>query len=223
MRHRKSGRKLGRNTSHRKAMMRNMVTSLFEHEQIKTTDARAKELRKMAEKLITLAKRGDLHARRQILEVVRDRKTAAKLVDRIAPRYQSRPGGYTRIIKLGHRSGDNAALSLIELVEEEFTAKPKKKKPAAQSAPASAPEAVEEPVATPEEQAAPATAKKAATEEAPAEPATETAEEPVPEPAVEEAAETEVTPEPEEPEAKIPESEETQDKMEEAQEETKKE
>lgn len=223
MRHRKSGKKLGRNTSHRKAMMRNMVTSLFEHEQIKTTDARAKELRKIAEKLITLAKRGDLHAHRQILEVVRDKKTAAKLVERIAPRYQQRAGGYTRIIKLGHRSGDNAALSLIELVEEEFTAKPKKKKPAAQTAPAKAPEAVEETAATPEEQsAAPATAKKAATEEAPEESATETAEEPVPEPAVEEAVATDVTPEPEEPKAKIPASEETQEKMAEAKEEKKK-
>ena len=223
MRHRKSGKKLGRNTSHRKAMMRNMVTSLFEHEQIKTTDARAKELRKIAEKLITLAKRGDLHARRQILEVVRDKKTAAKLVERIAPRYQQRAGGYTRIIKLGHRSGDNAALSLIELVEEEFTAKPKKKQPAAQSAPAKTPKAVEETAATPEEQAtAPATARKAATEEAPEESAAETAGEPVPEPAVEEAVATDVTPEPEEPKAKIPESEETQEKMAQAKEEEKK-
>ncbi len=137
MRHRKSGRKLGRNTSHRKAMMRNMVTSLFDHEKIKTTDVRAKELRKIAEKLITLAKRGDLHARRQVMQVVMDRKVATKLFERIAPRYLERSGGYTRIIKLGHRSGDNAALSLIELVEEEFTAKPKKSKPAKEEAVAS--------------------------------------------------------------------------------------
>lgn len=131
MRHRKSGKRLGRNTSHRKAMMRNMVTSLFDSEKITTTDARAKELRKIAEKLITQAKKGDLHSRRLVAEVVRDKKTVAKLLDNIAPRYTDRPGGYTRIIKVGHRAGDNAALSIIELVETEFTAKPKKKaKPA---------------------------------------------------------------------------------------------
>ena len=129
MRHRKSGKRLGRNTSHRKAMMRNMVTSLFDHEKITTTDARAKELRKVAEKLITMAKRGDLHSRRMTLEVVRDKQVVAKLFETIAPRYEKRPGGYTRIIKLGHRAGDNAALSVIELVEEEFTPKPKKKIP----------------------------------------------------------------------------------------------
>lgn len=145
MRHRMSGKKLGRNTSHRKAMMRNMVTSLFEHEKIKTTDVRAKELRKMAEKLITLARRGDLHSRRLVMQVIRDRKVVAKLFDRIAPRYQERPGGYTRIVKLGLRSGDNAAMSLIELVEEEFTAKPKKAKPVKKAKAASAPAPVEEP------------------------------------------------------------------------------
>ncbi len=155
MRHRNSGKRLGRNTSHRTAMMRNMVTSLFEHEKITTTDARAKELRPMAEKLITLAKRGDLHARRLATEVVRDRKTVAKLFERIAPRYAERPGGYIRIIKLGHRLGDNAALSMITLIEDEYAPKAKKKapKPAAakKAAPAPAPapvvvEAVVEPV-----------------------------------------------------------------------------
>src|SRR5512134_4202302 len=125
MRHRNSGKRLGRNTSHRKAMLRNMVTSLLEHEKITTPDARAKELRPVAEKLITLAKRGDLHARRQATEVVRDRKTVAKLFERIAPRYADRPGGYTRIVKLGHRLGDNAALSLITLVEEACAPKAK--------------------------------------------------------------------------------------------------
>ena len=128
MRHRKSGRKLGRNTSHRKAMMRNMVTSFFDCEKITTTDARAKELRKMAEKLITMARRGDLHSRRLIMQVVRDNKITAKLFDTIAPRYADRPGGYTRIIKLGLRAGDNAAIYRLELVEEEVAAKPKKKK-----------------------------------------------------------------------------------------------
>ena len=142
MRHRQSGKRLGRNTSHRKAMLRNMVTSLFEHEKITTTDARAKELRPVAEKLITLAKRGDLHARRLATEVVSDRKTVAKLFERIAPRFADRPGGYTRIIKLGHRLGDNAALSMITLVEEECAPKAKKKAPkpapAAKVAPAPA-------------------------------------------------------------------------------------
>jgi large subunit ribosomal protein L17 len=133
MRHRKAGKTLGRNSSHRKAMMRNMVTSFFDHEKITTTDARAKELRKLAERLITLGKRGTLHARRQALQVIQDDKVVAKLFERLAPRYQDRPGGYTRIIKLGLREGDKASMVIIELVEEEMTAKPKKpakKKPA---------------------------------------------------------------------------------------------
>ena len=124
MRHNKSGRRLGRNSSHRLAMMRNLVTSLLEHEKITTTDCRAKELRKVAEKMITLGKRGDIHARRQALQVVRDRKVVAKLFDRLAPRYQDRPGGYTRIIKLANRLGDNASQSIIELVEESGSAAP---------------------------------------------------------------------------------------------------
>lgn len=123
MRHRKSGTRLGRNSSHRSAMMRNLVTSLIDHERITTTDARAKELRKVADKMITLAKRGDLHARRQAMQVIRERKVVGKLFEMIGPRYKDRPGGYTRIIKLGHRSGDNAAQSIIELVEEEFTSR----------------------------------------------------------------------------------------------------
>lgn len=122
MRHNKSGRRLGRNSSHRKAMLRNMVTSLLDHERITTTDARAKEVRKVAEKLITLGKRGDLHARRQALSVVFDKKIVAKLFDRLAPRFQDRPGGYTRIIKVGNRLGDNAPVSIIELVDQEQVA-----------------------------------------------------------------------------------------------------
>jgi large subunit ribosomal protein L17 len=163
-------------------MMRNMVTSLFDCEKITTTDARAKELRKLAEKLITIARRGDLHARRLVLEVVRDRKTVDKLFGTIAPRYSERPGGYTRIVKLGHRAGDNAALSVIELVEEQFTAKPKKKKApaketakpvAATPAPAVEEAPVEEtPVEEAQAEEAPAeteTAEEAQAEEAPAE------------------------------------------------------
>lgn len=130
MRHNKSGRKLGRNSGHRNAMMRNMVTSLIEHGRITTTDSRAKELRKLVDRMITLGKRGDLHARRQASQVIRTRQVLAKLFDQLGPRFKERPGGYTRIIKLGSRLGDNAPQSIIELVEEEFTAKPKKAAPA---------------------------------------------------------------------------------------------
>jgi large subunit ribosomal protein L17 len=121
MRHNKSGKRLGRNTPHRTAMLRNMVTSLFDHEKLTTTDARAKELRKVVDRMITLGKRGDLHARRQVLSVIRDQKIVAKLFDQIGPRYKDRPGGYTRIIKIGSRLGDNAPQSIIALVEEEIT------------------------------------------------------------------------------------------------------
>jgi len=126
MRHNKSGRRLGRNSSHRAAMMRNMVTSLLEHEKMTTTDARAKELRKVVDRMITLGKRGDLHARRQAIKVIRDRKVVGKLFELIGPRYKDRPGGYTRIIKLANRLGDNASQVIIELVEEEFTPRARK-------------------------------------------------------------------------------------------------
>jgi len=182
MRHCNSGKRLGRNTSHRKAMLRNMVTSLFEHEKISTTDARAKELRPMAEKLITLAKRGDLHARRLVTSVVRDRKTVAKLFERIAPRYAERPGGYTRIIKLGHRLGDNAPLSLITLVEEEYAPKAPKKvaKAAAEKKAAPAPVAVAPVAEAPAEAEVTAVDEQATAPEAVAdEPAAETAAEAV--------------------------------------------
>lgn len=119
MRHNKSGKRLGRNTPHRTAMLCNMVTSLFDHEKITTTDARAKELRKVADRLITLGKRGDLHARRQALTIIRDKRVVAKLFDQIGPRYKDRLGGYTRILKLGSRLGDNAPQSIIALVEED--------------------------------------------------------------------------------------------------------
>lgn len=154
MRHRKSGKKLGRNTSHRKAMMRNLVTSFFDHEKITTTDARAKELKKMAEKLITLAGRGDLHSRRLALQVIRDKKVVAKLFDTIAPRYADRPGGYTRIIKLGRRPGDAAPVSIIELVSVEEKAKSKKKgKGAAKKKESVAPTTAKAPAAPPEKTA----------------------------------------------------------------------
>ena len=128
MRHRVRTRKLGRTSAHRKAMFRNMVTSLLEHERIQTTDAKAKELRRVAERLITLGKRGDLHARRQALRVIRNRDVAAKVFDELAERYRERPGGYTRVLKLRTRPGDAAAISLIELVEG--AAAPAAQKPA---------------------------------------------------------------------------------------------
>lgn len=122
-------------------MFRNMVTSLLNHEKITTTDAKAKELRSIAEKMITLGKRGDLHAMRQAASYIRDKKVVTKLFTAIAPRYQDRPGGYTRIVKLGIRPGDNAPLSVIELVEEQLEKKVSRKpkvqaKPAVPAAPA---------------------------------------------------------------------------------------
>ncbi len=116
MRHGKSGRKLGRTSSHRKAMFRNMVTSLFEHERIVTTEQKAKELRPIAEKMITLAKRGDLHARRQALSYIQSKDVVAKLFDEIQGQFADRQGGYTRIIKTGNRLGDAAPMAIIELV-----------------------------------------------------------------------------------------------------------
>ena len=116
MRHRKKGRKLQRTASRRRAMLRNLATSLFRHERIETTTAKAKELRPYAERLITLARRGDLHARRLVARKIQDREVLGKLFDEISPRYAERPGGYTRILKLGNRKGDAAEISLIELV-----------------------------------------------------------------------------------------------------------
>ena len=118
MRHRKAKYKLGMRTSHREAMLRNMVTSLLEHESITTTDARAKAIRSVADKMITLGKRGDLHARRQAMQTIRSKKVASLLFDEIAPRFSNREGGYVRVVKKGFREGDRAAMSLVELVEK---------------------------------------------------------------------------------------------------------
>lgn len=107
-------------------MFRNMITSFLNHERITTTDAKAKELRSIADKMITLGKRGDLHAMRQAASFIREKSVVTKLFSTIAPRYANRPGGYTRIVKLGLRPGDNAQLSMIELVEEELSPKAKK-------------------------------------------------------------------------------------------------
>ena len=125
MRHRKASLKLGRTSSHRNAMFRNMVTSLFKHQRIRTTDVKAKELRRWADNLITLAKRGDLHARRQALSIVREKEVMHKLFAEAAELYGDRSGGYTRIIKLGTRPGDAAPISMIELI---LSADDKKKK-----------------------------------------------------------------------------------------------
>ncbi|BCS53084.1 50S ribosomal protein L17 [Geobacter sp. SVR] len=157
MRHNKAGRRLGRKTSHREAMFRNMVTSLLSHEKITTTDAKAKEIRSVAEKMITLGKRGDLHAMRLAASYIREKSVVTKLFSTIAPRYKERSGGYTRIIKLGIRQGDTAPVSMIELVEEEFTPKAPKQKPLKTVTKTAAPAAVEEvvPAVLPED-AAPA-------------------------------------------------------------------
>ena len=116
MRHLKSGRKLGMTSSHRKAMFRNMVTSLFEHGKVTTTDTRAKELRKLADRLVTLGKRNTLHAKRLAARTIRTREALVKLFDHIAPGFAEREGGYTRIVKVSSRLGDNATLSIIELM-----------------------------------------------------------------------------------------------------------
>jgi large subunit ribosomal protein L17 len=123
MRHRMSGRKLNRTGSHRKAMFANMAVALLKHEQIKTTLPKAKDLRRVVDRLITLGKRGDLHARRQANSVLRDRRITTKLFDALAARYKDRPGGYTRVLKAGFRYGDMAPMALIELVERDPAAK----------------------------------------------------------------------------------------------------
>jgi len=125
MRHQKAGKRLGRTTSHRKAMMRNMATSLLDHERIETTETKAKELRRYAERMITLGKRGDLHARRQALSFIRKREVVAKVFDVYAERFKDRNGGYTRVMKMGKRIGDGARMAIIELIPED---QPKKKK-----------------------------------------------------------------------------------------------
>ncbi|MBE3095175.1 MAG: 50S ribosomal protein L17 [Actinobacteria bacterium] len=130
MYHGKAGRKLGRTSSHKEAMFRNMVTSVIKHERIRTTDCKAKELRKLAEKMITLGKKGSLHARRQALAVVRDKSLVGKLFGELAERYRDRAGGYTRIIKAGYRFGDNAPVSILEFIpdgKKKEKAKPKAK------------------------------------------------------------------------------------------------
>jgi large subunit ribosomal protein L17 len=127
MRHGNYGGKLGRTSAHRSALFRNMVTSLLEHERIETTDAKAKEVRRIAERMITLGKRGDLHARRHALRVIRSRDVAAKVFGDLAERFRERAGGYTRIVKHRVRVGDAAPLSIVELLVDPVPEKPQGK------------------------------------------------------------------------------------------------
>lgn len=117
MRHRKKGRSFGRTAEHRRAMLRNMATSLFLHGRVETTTEKAKELRRYAEPIITKAKRGDLHARRLVARHIQDSEVLHKLFAELGPKYAERPGGYTRVLHLGHRPGDAAEMSIIELVD----------------------------------------------------------------------------------------------------------
>lgn len=170
MRHRQAGKKLGRNTGHRQAMLRNMVTSLFRHEQIETTDAKAKQLRSVAEKMITLAKRGDLHARRQALSYMQDKATTHKLFEEIKDRYMDRQGGYVRVIKKGTRKGDGAPVSIIQLLPEEEGKKKEKKKEASEKAGKTEPKAKK---AVPAEKKEAVEAKTEKKEEPPGDPSDE--------------------------------------------------
>jgi large subunit ribosomal protein L17 len=178
----KKGARLGGSPAHQKLIVANLATSLFEHGRITTTEAKARVLRPVAERLITKAKKGDLHNRRQVLATIKDKGVVHSLFEDIAPRYAERPGGYTRITKIGPRKGDNAPMAVIELVTEEYSATPKAAKKTAKKAPAKkaaaeapADEAAEAPAdeaaEAPADEAAEAPADEAA--EAPADEATE--------------------------------------------------
>lgn len=176
MRHRKAGLKLNRTASHRNAMFRNMVTSLLKHDRIRTTGAKAKELRRWADHIVTLAKRGDLHARRQALAIVREKDVVHKLFENAAERFGEISGGYTRVVKLGRRPGDAAPVSLVELVVSQDTKKKKtkKKKTKTEAAPKkaaadkkAADKEPEKPKKVAKEKAVPADKEEAATGEKP--------------------------------------------------------
>ncbi len=139
MRHRKAGKQLSRNSSHRRALLRNMVTSLLKHEQIETTDAKAKSIRPVTEKMISLAKRNDLHARRRALAYIQEKAVTHKLFDELKDRYLDKQGGYVRIIKKGARKGDGAPISIVQLTSEADEKGPAKKKPKRKKAAATAP------------------------------------------------------------------------------------
>jgi large subunit ribosomal protein L17 len=181
------GKRLGGSPSHERAMLANLATSLFEHGSITTTETKARRLRPFAERLITKAKRGDLHARRQVMQVIRDKSVVHELFTAIGPRFHNRPGGYTRITKVGPRPGDNAPMAVIELVEEmpESTGAPQKERAAAAPAPTAAP--AEDTATAQETGESDEAAEEPAAEEGPG---TETpAQEPADEPAASETAE----------------------------------
>jgi large subunit ribosomal protein L17 len=159
MKHRVVGRRLDRTTEHRTAMLRNMATSLFRHERIVTTTPKAKELRRFAEKFITMAKRGTPHARRVAYRDMRDVEVLSKLFDNIGPRFKTRPGGYTRIIRVGRRLGDNAEMALIELVDRAPAEGGDVKEKKVKAKPAKAPEPKAEKKAAPKAKAAKAKGK----------------------------------------------------------------
>ncbi len=161
MRHLKAYRKLNRTSSHRSLMLRNLVTSLFEHERVETTVMKAKEARRIAERLITLGKKGTLHARRRAATVLLKKSAVKKLFDEIAPRYMDRNGGYTRILRVGYRKGDGAPLAFLELVEEEISRKKKSKKSGAKK---TAAKAIKEKAKPKEEEAFPVAEKGEAAE-----------------------------------------------------------
>ncbi|MBI1822020.1 MAG: 50S ribosomal protein L17 [Nitrospirae bacterium] len=125
MRHKCAGRQFGRNPGHRKALFRSLVTSFFEHERIETTEAKAKEMRTFTEQMITLGKRGDLHARRQALSFIRDKDVVARLFKEVAPRFSARNGGYTRLVKTRRRLGDGAEMAILELIDYKMVKKEK--------------------------------------------------------------------------------------------------
>jgi large subunit ribosomal protein L17 len=178
----KKGPRLGGSPAHQKLIVSNLATALFEHGRITTTEARARVLRPVAEKLITKAKRGDLHNRREVLKTIRDKSVVHILFTEIAPTFEERPGGYTRITKIGPRKGDNAPMAVIELVTEKYAPKPARTKakaePATKAAPAPAAEETEAPTelaeeASPEESVIAEAEVEETTDEAPAEETTD--------------------------------------------------
>jgi large subunit ribosomal protein L17 len=160
------GPRLGGSAAHQRHIMANLATALFEHGKITTTEAKARRLRPFAERLITFAKRGDLHARREVLTVVTDKGVVHTLFTEIGPRYATRPGGYTRITKIGPRKGDNAPLAVIELVEEAQASAPSRRRRARRAQPAAAPAKTAAPAEAEAEETAAAEADAAATGEA---------------------------------------------------------
>jgi len=175
----KKGARLGGSPAHQKLIVANLATSLFEHGRITTTEAKARVLRPVAERLITKAKKGDLHNRRQVLATIRDKGVVHRLFEEIGPRYADRPGGYTRITKLGPRKGDNAPMAVIELVTEEYSPSARTTtRPAAPASAAATAPAAEQPAAETEPEVAPGVedpAEQAAVEDAPAEASSEEA------------------------------------------------